>query len=67
MEQIEKFLQLVQNLKQVFYRLSVHLLLEVLAVIRQKRASTLRLEKWRKMQSLLSKKVKHSCYRPELA
>jgi len=33
MEQIEKFLQLVQNLKQMFYRHRVRLLLEVLVVI----------------------------------
>jgi hypothetical protein len=54
MEQIEKFLQLVQNLKQMFYSHSVHLLLEILVVIWQNRASTLRLENWGKMESLWS-------------
>jgi len=52
MEQIEKFLQLVQKLKQVFYSHSVRLLLEVLVVKRQNKASTLRLENWRKIESL---------------
>jgi len=49
-----KFLQFVQNLQQVFYGHSVCLLLQVLVVIWQNKASTLRLENWRKMQSLLS-------------